>query len=502
MTVSRLSRWHPQIAPPSSGDSPALESFAKRNLGVPPSAVLVFHGIGEEVRFETLSRAAAFLLQEAQDRGASNISVIIRSVPKDRAISSLETRAELSWTEKNGSPRQVHVYEAYWAPLTVGKVTYLESVRFLAAAGWNGLRGTVLSGKFGHFERWLFGDFKELRTTGGTLPLLVVLMVMIGFVAAIIAMAASAVAGVAKQFGTGGPRAFFNAVSFIYNQIVIPWNVIVEFVRHWCTALFGWSSAAGWLSHIEFASPLSRQHWLQGLLAIILWAGLIWAAFYVRFFLVQYAGSVVAYISPYKDSKFEELRNQIQKIGFDMGKLILDGHEFSKWIPEYQRIVYVAHSLGSVIGYDTLNAMFNIKAAALPHGAPNPAVNRTHALITFGSPLDKTAFLFRVQLESMRNRLDQHGELRETMVAAIQPLITSYPDYRFTPAHGPRWINLWSPRDIISGHLDYYDDPAVSQNAPEHVQNMRDPGAWIPIAAHVQYWDKPLLRRTVYDHLF
>jgi hypothetical protein len=31
---------------------------------------------------------------------------------------------------------------------------------------------------------------------------------------------------------------------------------------------------------------------------------------------------------------------------------------------------------------------------------------------------------------------------------------------------------------------------------------MTDPGAWIPFAAHNQYWTTKLLRKTVYNQLF
>jgi hypothetical protein len=511
MTAKRLSRWNPILVPPSRLEEPAHAAITEaaqvtRTTQDDPTAVLVFHGIGEEVRFETLSRAASLILVEAEERAASGISVVIRSLPKDAAATALEVRAELSWTEADGTERLVHVYEAYWAPLTVGKVTYLETVSFLAASGWNGLRGTVFSGSFGTFQRWLFGQFRSLRITAGTAPLLLLLMTMIGFVAAIIAMAASALAGVAKYAGTGGPSGIFNAASFIYNQIAIPWNTVMSFAVRQVAHAWGCQHDPVWLDRIVFSTKLSLQFWWQGLAAFILWAALIRAAYFVRFFLVQYAGSVVAYLSPYKDSKFDELRHQIQQVGLDAANLVYNGYKLpSGWIPEYKRVVILGHSLGSVIGYDTLNAMINAEAARNPEGYPDSVVGRTKAFITFGSPLDKTAFLFRVQLKVGGDRLDSQGELRETMVSAVQPLIASYEDYRFnrtrTPP-GPKWINIWSRRDVISGHLDYYDDPAVAQADPKHVQNRIDHDAWIPIAAHNQYWTKKLLRATVYDELF
>jgi hypothetical protein len=255
-------------------------------------------------------------------------------------------------------------------------------------------------------------------------------------------------------------------------------------------------------------------------LVFLFWAALIAFAFWLRNVLTVYAGSLVAYLSPYKDSKFEKLRSAIQQVGLDAANLIYEGYKLpSKWIPKYDKVVILGHSLGSVIAYDTLNAMINMEAARNKQDDPNPAVERTRALITFGSPLDKTAFLFRVQLDIESNSLDAEGSLRETMVSAVQPLIADY-KYRFNPdkLQGPKWINLWSRMDIISGHLDYYDDPAVrkaeekkaqkSKAKPTRktdgpcVENLKDLGAWIPIAAHNQYWTTKLLRSTVYDELF
>ncbi|MGA2214415.1 MAG: hypothetical protein ABSH31_14160, partial [Bryobacteraceae bacterium] len=51
-------------------------------------------------------------------------------------------------------------------------------------------------------------------------------------------------------------------------------------------------------------------------------------------------------------------------------------------------------------------------------------VGRTRALITFGSPLDKTAFLFRTQSNHPRD------EMREELAASVQPLILSYHQFR------------------------------------------------------------------------
>jgi hypothetical protein len=509
MTANPLSQWHTRIVPPSQPDEVAHAEYFRHNTETPPSAVLVFHGIGEEVRFETLGRAASLLLVEARARGAKDVSVVIRPVPKDQAASKLEVRAELSWTEFDATTqaeakRQVHVYEAYWAPLTAGKVSYLETMGFLVDAGRNGLLGVFRSGRVGRFKRWLFGGFKEMRTTAGTLSLLIVLMFLVVAVWAIIAMAASAAAGVAKQAGTGGKTGLLGAFNFIYGQIQQPWNFALQLPWKAMNWFHRPAQTPAWLGQFELSKSIVQAHWWEITIAFLVWGFLVWGALRLRSILTAYAGSLVAYLSPYKDSKWDELRSKIQQVGLDAGRLILDGHAYTRWIPKYEKIVYVAHSLGSVIAYDTLNALINCEAAKLPQGAANPAVERTKALITLGSPLDKTAFLFRVQFKVGSGRLDQEGELRETMVCAVQPLITDYDLYRFKvpPSRRPKWINLWSRMDIVSGELSYYDDPAVAASAPRHVQNLIDPAAWKPILAHNQYWTGELLRETVYDELF
>jgi len=504
MPSKRTTLWKAVVAAPSATGSADHKYFLAKAVAAPPSAVLVFHGVGEEVRFDTLSRTASLILAEAKERGAKEISVVVRAVPKD--AHTFQYRSELSWTEIDGVARQVHVYEAYWAPLTVGKVSYIETVCFLAEAGWNGLCGTVFSGRIGSFQRWLFGGFKKMKTTAGTFPLLAVLMGMIGFLVAIVAVATYSFAQAAKLAAGGGREGLIAAANLIYYKAAAPWNLIVRLLAKILYYFAEFPEGQAFLVRMKFQPEITRGYLWQAVVALLLWALLIRLAFKMRFLLMQYAGSLVAYISPFKDSKFDDLRGRIQQVGLDAAQLIYDGHKLpSGWVPAYRRVVILGHSLGSVIAYDTLNAMMNLESARQPSGARNPVTARTGALITFGSPLDKTAFLFRVQLKVDPKHADQGGELREAMVCAVQPMISSYADARFNLAAtppGPQWINIWSPMDVVSGRLDYYDDPAVSEDAPQHVQNLIDPEAWIPVAAHTQYWDKKLLRKTVYDQLF
>jgi hypothetical protein len=123
---------------------------------------------------------------------------------------------------------------------------------------------------------------------------------------------------------------------------------------------------------------------------------------FVRGFLVEFAGDVAAYVSPYKVSKFEEIRRAIQDRGKRVARFVYSAESDTPGRALYDHVYVVGHSLGSVQAYDTLNDAINrdIHEHGWSAGSPEGAfgvVQRTKLLLTFGSPLDKTAFVFRTQ---------------------------------------------------------------------------------------------------------
>ncbi|MCU1335045.1 MAG: hypothetical protein JWO19_626 [Bryobacterales bacterium] len=384
-----------------------------------PSAVLVFHGMGQQVKFETISAVAGAIRDEARAQGGVTKDL---TVHLSRVEDQFLARAEIAWQDASGGWHEVHVYEAYWAPLTEGLVSYWDTLKFLFQAGWQGLRYSWPLGSR-TFRRWMFGGPQVLPIDAFVFPALLAVLTVLLLQVGIIAL-----------------------VSLRMTQ--------------WLTGAVALPAGIGWL---------------------VLWIAVIAEALVARYFLVQYVGDIAAYVSPYKSSKFDELRKRIQKVGLDIGKVIYGVDPAGdKGYPDYSRILLVGHSLGSVLAYDTLNALINMENT----GSAKPVLARTPALITFGSPLDKTAFIFRTQREDW---------IREQMAAAMQPLIVDYEKYRppsFT------WVNIWSKWDIISGELNYYD---VSETHPRHVQNMEDLKASVPLKAHIQYWKNPMLRKLLYE---
>ena len=168
--------------------------------------------------------------------------------------------------------------------------------------------------------------------------------------------------------------------------------------------------------------------------------------------------------------------------------------------PYYDKVFVVGHSLGSVIAYDVLNELIRSDQAAEEgsHFADLTGLGvaqRTPLLLTFGSPLDKTAFLFAVQYDCL-----ERGP-REALASAGQPLIQSY------ECRPERWVNVYSPWDIISGSLDLYDvdsiedAPLAEEYEAKKVCNIKDPKATTLFAAHVQYWSNDLIYQVLHQEI-
>ncbi len=170
----------------------------------------------------------------------------------------------------------------------------------------------------------------------------------------------------------------------------------------------------------------------------------------IRALYIQFLGDVAVYLSSHTLNEFDELRTQIRKIGRDVGCAIYRARDEGGTRHEYAGVVVVGHSLGSVVAYDTLNAVLNLEMTVADDLAPGDlglqSEDRTLRLITFGSPLDKSAFIFRTQTEK--------SDVREGLAAAVQPLIECRRGKRRI-----RWINLFSRMDPISGPLEFYDPP-------------------------------------------
>lgn len=521
--------------------SPILEPAWVRKIGNPrgdgePVAVIVNHGMGQQVPYETIEGVAK-AVQRGVARKETDLTALRWVVRRVRLGTSgndeVETelvRAEVDITHAQ-KKYSVHIYESYWAPLTEGKVSLSDVMSFLLDAGVNGFLNT--QAKRG-YERWMFGSEQQFKLPKVrlivTLASLMALLLALVFMNAVLVAAATAHAiGSSKSFPSPSlivPLtsdfivADLAALLIVIGTIGLPWlsretnkqrtkgRGMLSF--EWLLVLLGAALVflAGWLMPFQLAGyhPESSLWppvcawaiWLSGghsLFITGLWGLELGAAYGARWFLVQYVGDVAAYVAAHTVSKFYELRQQIWQTAMKVSAAVYRaqadrGPDSDPPSFLYNKVIMVGHSLGSVIGYDTLNGLLLQDTFS-----KNPlcVADRTRMFLTFGSPLDKTAFLFRTQREML-------SPVQEVGAAAVQPMIQGYEN------RPEEWVNLYSKSDIISGSLEYYDpadrhdakgvvqfqDPLVPAEMRKPVNNLRDPEARTPLAAHVEYWNGQL----------
>jgi uncharacterized membrane protein len=452
------------------GEAPPI--FKTSDDGTRPRRVafLVTHGMGQQVPFETVSMIGQALITEHSKRHPDEekpdeFQVQVRRVRLTAADNAPElSRVEVTLPREQGKSVEAHIYESYWAPFTEGQISFLQTVSFLYSAAWNGIRTAMKHDPQSddgaapqpptpndgnkHFDRWMFGKFQDMAIKQHTYALLFV-----------------AVASVSL---------LLLPVLFVFTPVGM--------------SLAKWIFYGGTHWNISLLPYLQWPLWVQVVIALLT-VLIVVLALVLRYFLVEYVGDVAIYVSSYKVSRFDEIRNKILDEASSVARQIYSAGIFDATHPAYDSVVIVGHSLGSVISYDMLNACINWDQ--IECNFEREVVPRTTRLITFGSPLDKTAFLFRTQVSSARN-------IREALAARKQPLILDYEKFR--PIDRFRWINIHAPADIISGHLDYYDaSDKKGLKDINLVDNVIDPDATTPLLAHVQYWENAKLHEALYN---
>lgn len=162
--------------------------------------------------------------------------------------------------------------------------------------------------------------------------------------------------------------------------------------------------------------------------------------------------------------------------------------------PACARVVVVAHSLGTAIATDALLQLGRhnrARSADNPIRGPLP-LEKIVVYVTMGSPVDKIHYFF----ESYRSAY--HRYIR--VVEALRGDITEIPFAKNRKPH-IHWINFWDRADLVSGPLE---TPAGPRLADLRVNNVEvssyafpDPGA-----SHSAYFQHRQVIAHLYDIIF
>ena len=501
---SAVRRSRHQIAEPESREAWAPSDgrpAVRIPDGKPPKvAVLVVHGMGQQIRFQTLDQVELGL--RAAEAATTGVPPDDQPPSVARLVqlgAELLPRLEISLGTRDGARTDVHLYEAYWAPITEGRVTLRDVISFLWRGGRHGLRQGLTE-----FWRWMFGHRVVFGTRPGTTFALVLALGVVGSL--IVLNAVVGAVGTAVLAGRGRLGWPSHALLLDLTQTIACFLVLIALLgalalgsrwMGWFYAALGGTLLAGAAGVVMVAWHRFRAEalWPLDLLRplppvarsavlLVLWAALLWLGATVRGLLIQYAGDVVAYVSPHYLDRFAEIREAIKESVARTAGAVYTARAADGGF-EYGAVAVVGHSLGSVVAYDTLNGLINRDRLS---GHALRVTERTRLFLTFGSPLDKTAFVFGLQG-------DGTTESREALAALKQPLIQ---DYAWRPFP---WVNVYSRADIISGSLEFYDDASQPLGAGRQVRNLEDPEASTPLYAHVQYWRTGLVFRTLHQAL-
>lgn len=237
-----------------------------------------------------------------------------------------------------------------------------------------------------------------------------------------------------------------------------------ESIRHWL--------------HLRIAfAPLSLR--LSHVLGYIALAVL---TFFVNRFLTTAIGDLAVYLGSDTLSSNFTARSQILEECTQTVRDLLGSQQ--DLIPDrtpsrYDRVILAAHSLGSVIAYDTLNDLMAQNMASL---TPDQTLKRISALFTFGCPLNKVFYFFRARTSPKSYVLGEilyalhNFRLRNPPPADVQPSPEPFhPDFQ--------WLNAWCRMDVISGQMLFY---RADQNK---IVNQ----GFEPATAHIGYWQNPKL---------
>jgi len=558
-------------------------------------AIWIVHGMGQQIQFETLDSLAQGVL--------SAVRLVPQSEPRMRTVrigdqTLQRVEIDVLGAENPDHKYELHLYEAYWAPMTEGVAKLTDVISFLVDGALRGLLNCVTP-----FRRALFGVMEGFRIPcrtpfwiGLALAILGALSVINGVIVAAgaartklpvlaggaldshwpqLTAIASCMTAVAFTFGVllflaelAKPKELSRAARLTLSIVVwagfvctvfsilgaalvmlsvkcLRWlpkfyvdrfngmhraqlQAFVSFAIVGCILLAALAMARraylrshenelradpallcllflAFLLHLScVAIPLrilfvsgfhvkGHAGWTLLYSTVWVWPLLIAISAKVRTILIEYVGDVAIYVTPNKLDRFEEVRTKIKDLARSVASAVYtaceDGtnHRFL-----YNQVAIVGHSLGSVIAYDTLNRLMLDDWLSSNHLG---IANRTNSLITFGSPLEKTAFFFTIQgKDTLR--------IRERLAATVQPLIQSYEMFRKFP-----WINIYSRNDIVSGDLQFYDlrsmrDSRGGSPLPaKAVRNLVDKDACVPLVAHVDYWKNPLLWTNLYKQI-
>lgn len=213
-----------------------------------------------------------------------------------------------------------------------------------------------------------------------------------------------------------------------------------------------------------------------------------------RRMLTQFVNDARLYLDPQGDIELETVQRIDYRVGEAFLKMLGLNWDFQELDEKdqiqiggrphrFKRVIWVGHSLGSVISYNVISDLLN-RCEEVRRETPDRIANveiveqGLQHFITIGSPLDKVVFLF----DALREWPAQY--LSRGMYRTYQGIDRKLANSESEKAlRVPFWLNFFYGSDPVSGPLDQFNH----QSQP-YVKNLSTVGWRVPLVSHVAYW--------------
>lgn len=479
-------------------------------------ALVAIHGMGQQLPFETIDDALEGIYGPQTTAKVTRVEatfVASRLDPDSKEHPDLEPRLRLDVTARDAAGHDttvgVDVYEVHWSDFTSKAATALETYWFLVTSACSGVAFKITPNRLMKpYVRWVNGvEMQPVIPTWHVVMLClamfdvlalgvigVLFFAVTAYRATDIVLALNAIEHLLLPmqsivnlfFAIEGVSGFILMIAaFLEKQQPHRATTIAglrqsatnvtspRWLVRWIATLFGWIFFLGpILTLLAVIGMTVWQGWFPGAfltgqpsVEIAVWFAGLGVYLVVQHFLTEFVGDVVIYMSAHRVSRFHAIRDRIREQAERTVTSIIDR--------EYHHVVIAAHSLGSVIAYDTLNSIFLDQLATTGTSSAGKV-----DLVTYGSPLRKRAFLMR--------KFGSESRIRSALLGSAQPIIAFASDECGTCKLNS-WTNVWSKQDWISGELTADTFGFAPDGVVGTYRNVRETDLAVPLISHLNY---------------
>ena len=474
-------------------------------------AVVFFHGMGQQRRYESVSMLVEMLGAHRREKDPKDVRKWQSKLRRERVVDA-DPDADCACIQVDYDGERVRFYEAYWAPAAAQGTSATSVFWWLIRQVERPAR--VLIGPWRSFSRIRRADLLSLRSySAGANPdeddlysklsLAYDHFVQCGeshrqsfdeFLDYLRGLfedddSRDRVLNLANDWHAKSQRAERRRLGVLVAVVMTIASAVALLVvaGFW---LLGW--AATWITALPapLRAALAPSVELKFANVVALLTTVAWLAG-VTGFLKDSVGDVQQFVTYQETEPLHERREKIISAAESTLRHVLDDSDT-------ERVVLVAHSLGTAVALDTLLRLRGTNQANGPDASDETLMkapeklNLVHHFVTCGSPIDKINYFFatfRSSDYSYEHLMDWlRGDLGDV------PFCTSAQPY-------VHWLNFWDRGDLISGALE----TVASPKAPlQRVDNVRIATYTLPdpVASHGAYFSDPLFKSTVFDIVF